>query len=513
MAQKPTIGSDQINPLEDGATQQDQINSAFAATNELDSPYAELGDTGLLRFQGFISEEWFKQAAGQNGIRLIREMSDNHPVIGAILFAVRMLMRGVNWFVQSASEDPADVEIAEFIEGCMFDMEMSWQDTLDQMLSFLEFGWSMSEVVYKIRNGDDEDPAQRSQFTDKKIGIRKIAPRAQDTLFRFEMDKNGTVLGMWQQPPMGGGLRFIPRDRLIHLRPSSSKDNPLGRSVLRSAMVPYLIQKKLQEIESIGMERDLVGYPVIRAPGKIMKKDASPDDKNMLRMLQNTLRNLRRDSSEGIIMPSDAGPDGKPMFDISLIASGGSRQVNPDVPITRYDQRIAMVVLADFVMMGNSGSGGGRGSYGMAEAKQDMFSTAISAWLDAICEEFSRQVIPQLLKLNNMKPKALPFLSHTEVQAPNLQQLGAYISALSSAGASLFPDQNLEKFLRDAAGMPEPNPDTTPGGRGDPNANIHSVGAPPTDGNDPKPKPAGGANGQQPNASSSMSAQQPGAIS
>lgn len=499
-------------PPQSGPTDDDLNRAALERYNEPAQPsaFTELGDSGLIRFDGVISEEWFNKARGKNGILLTREMVDNHPVVGAMLFAIRMLMRGVNWSMEAASDDPQAIAASELAESCMSDMDQSWQDTLDQMLTFIEYGWSMSEVIYKVRQGPDEtDDALRSKYTDKKVGIRKIALRSQDSLFKFEMNAAGDVVGMVQQPPQGGGMRYIPRNRLIHLRPTSYKNNPLGRSALRNAMVSYLYQKKMQDIEAIGIERDLAGYPVVMAPGRIMQKNASPEDKAMLANLRSVLKNIRRDSSEGVIMPSDTDKDGRQLYDLKLLSSGGNRQLQPDAVIQRYDQRIAMTVLADFVMIGNSGAGGGRGSYGMAEAKQSMFATAISAWLDAICEEINRQLIPQLMRLNNIPMQFCPSLTHSEVETPNLQQLGAYVTALSGAGVPLFPDENLEKMLRDAAGMPDPARDAATVQAGNAASNIRPVTVPeynqkpqakPTTGG---AAPSGGgsaASGQQGNA-------------
>jgi len=428
--------------------------------SDLDDPFLELGDTGLKRYSGFINEEWFRQAKGMQGIRLMVEMRDNHPVVGAILFAISMLARQVTWSIAAGSEEQADIDIADFIEGCLSDMDNTWQTTLSSFLTAIPFGWSLHEIVYKVRQGpDEEDPQKRSMFTDKKIGIRKIAIRSQDTLSRWEMDPSGAVMGMWQQPAIGGPLRYIPIERAMHLRAGAYKDNPEGRSALRNAIIPYLFQKKMSEIEAIGVERDLAGLPVIRAPGKIMKKDANPNDKAMFASLKQIVQNLRRDSQEGLILPSDCDDKGNKLYELILLSSAGSRQMDVDKVIQRYDQRIAMTVLADFITLGNSGGTARSGSFGMAAQKTDTFGSAMSAWLDDIAEEFSRSVIPQLMKLNNLKSKNMPKLTHGEIEGPDLQELGTYVTALSGAGMPLFPDANLERHFRDVAGLPDATPD------------------------------------------------------
>ena len=66
----------------------------------------EVGSTGLVQYGGEVREDFLRQLQGKRGYATYREMSDNHPVIGAILYAIEMLVRGVEWTVTPA--DPND---------------------------------------------------------------------------------------------------------------------------------------------------------------------------------------------------------------------------------------------------------------------------------------------------------------------------------------------------------------------------------------------------------------------
>ncbi|WP_155274431.1 hypothetical protein [Piscirickettsia salmonis] len=48
-------------------------------------------------------------------------------------------------------------------------------------------------------------------------------------------------------------------------RTTSRKGNPEGRSILRNAYQPWYYKKNLESIESIGIERNLVGLLTLRA--------------------------------------------------------------------------------------------------------------------------------------------------------------------------------------------------------------------------------------------------------
>ncbi|MEA1962248.1 MAG: hypothetical protein U9N81_13440 [Bacillota bacterium] len=45
------------------------------------------------------------------------------------------------------------IKAAEFIYQCMDDMQDTWTDTISEILSFLIYGWSAHELVYKRRAG------------------------------------------------------------------------------------------------------------------------------------------------------------------------------------------------------------------------------------------------------------------------------------------------------------------------------------------------------------------------
>ena len=47
-----------------------------------------------------------------------------------------------------------------------------------------------------------------------------------------------------------------------------------------------------------------------------------------------------------------------------------------------------------------------------------------------------------------------PGLVPGDLEKPDLGQLGAFVQSLTTAGAQMFPDRELENHLREAAGLP-----------------------------------------------------------
>ena len=418
------------------------------------SIYLETGRTGLTRFGGWVHEEWLRELQGQRGIKIYKEMRDNDPVIGAILFALKMLIRQASWRVEAAGKTNADTEAKDFLDSCLYDMSQSWHDTITEILSMLVFGWSYHELVYKQRMGDSRDSTRRSKHKDGRIGWRKIPIRAQETLWEWVFDEeDGSLLGMRQQPPPDYILREVPLQKALLFRTEVSKENPEGRSILRNSYRPWYFKKNIEEIEGIGIERDLAGLPVAHVPPELLSPTATTEQKAVLAAIKELVTKIRRDEMEGIVFPAEEMPNGqKTGYKLSLLSTGGRRQFDTGAIVDRYDQRIAMTVLADFIMLGHQKVG----SFALSSSKTELFSLAVGAILDSICEVFNSHAVPRLFKLNSFPGiTELPRLEHGDVEAPDLKELGEYITALSGAGAPLFPDDQLENYLREAASLPE----------------------------------------------------------
>lgn len=414
--------------------------------------FREAGSTGLRRTGGIVYEEFLPQLQGYRATQVFREMSDNDPVVGAILFAIDKLVRQVKWRVQPASSSLEDRRNAKFVESCLGDMSISWENTISEILSMLVYGWSLHEIVYKRRNGGSGSPSESSsRYDDGLIGWRKLPIRAQDTRQEWIFDNNGGIAGMIQSAPPDYTLRTIPIEKSLLFRTTSAKNNPEGRSVLRNAYRPWYFKRRIEEIEAIGIERDLAGFPVMYVDPEIMRTDASDVAKSIYGDYKDAVINIRRDQQEGMILPAIYDDKNNLMYRLELISAGGNRQFDTDRIITRYDQRIATSVLADFILLGQSATG----SYALSSDKTNLFAVSLRCWMEIVASVFNEFAIPRLFGVNGFDTKKLPTLVYGDIEAPPLGELGNYIQVLAGAGVPLFPDDDLENYLRGLASLPE----------------------------------------------------------
>jgi len=416
------------------------------------SDLRELGSSGLNHMSGEINEEFLKELQGERGRKVLREMADNDPVIGAILFVVDMLMRRVPWKVNANEKGKDQNEQVEFIESCFEDMSSTWSDVISEIMSMLVFGWSYHEIVYKKRLGrDQKSSSKRSKFKDGKIGWRKLPGRAQETLWRWDFDDEGGLKGMVQRPPPVFDTRYIPIEKSLLFRTTNKKNSPEGRSVLRNAVRPHTLKKHIENIEAIGIERDLAGLPIALVPPQILSSDASPKEKEIRAKLEQIVKNVRVDEQAGLIFPLAYDESGKLLYDFKLLSSSGKRAFDTNAIIGRYDQRLSMVVLADFILLGHET----HGSFSLSSSKTNLFASALGTWLGHIGEVFNTYAIPRLLELNGFNTEFTPNLKHGDIESPDPKDLGELISNLAGAGMPLFPDPNLENKIRELADLPK----------------------------------------------------------
>ena len=79
----------------------------------------ELGRVGQRRYGGIFYEEFLPELRGRKGAEVFTEMSNNDETVGAILFAVEMLVRQASWNVEPSGSTAKDREAAEFVQSCM----------------------------------------------------------------------------------------------------------------------------------------------------------------------------------------------------------------------------------------------------------------------------------------------------------------------------------------------------------------------------------------------------------
>ena len=251
----------------------------------------------------------------------------------------------------------------------------------------------------------------------------------------------------------------IEVDSPSHLFLAGENMVPTHNSVLRNAYRSWFFTKRLEEQEAILIER-MNGFPVMYVPTMLLDQAASNVSGAMstLDQYKKITTNIRVDEQMGAILPSDTYVDGtgKPtnirMYELQFVTPqhAATGKADTDKVISRHKIDMMMTLLCDFLMMGHEV----RGTNNLAVTKVDMFYQAVEGWLNSMAAVINRYAIPRLWRMNGLDAALMPQLIPDMAQRLDLDSLGSYITALANAGAPLFPDEDLQTFLREAAGMP-----------------------------------------------------------
>ena len=415
------------------------------------SLFTELAQTGLRRYGGRIDDEYDRRFKSLNKrVHLYREMGDD-PVVASILQAVKMLIRRLGWSAEKQGETSTDEEAAEFLDTAKDDMSQSWSDTIDQSLGMIQYGFAVAEEVYKRRRGPKVEHA--SKYDDERIGWRKwtfIAPETLSPGDEWVYDEHGGLQGLNQQPPTGSGISVrIPIDKAILFRPTVEKGNPEGRSLLRPMYPPWYYKKNLEEVEAISAERMGAGLPVVYVGSDVSKGPGSEFEK-----LKEIGRNVRVDEQMVVAIPfpkmGQGAGEGKGVL-FELVSPPSRGIIHFHETITRYEQRMAMVGLAQFIHLGMNQVG----ARALGDSFTDFFTLAIEAWADMLQDTIQRFAVERLFRVNHFPGlTAIPLLKHDAVRRISLTEIATFVNQLSQA-ALLTPSLELENTLRVMAELPE----------------------------------------------------------
>ena len=415
-----------------------------------------LGVAGDNTYNGQIrADEFLPELRGKKAIRKYREMRDNDSTIGAVMYATEQVLRDVDLKVMPANDSAEAKEEAEFVKSVLDDMDHTLDDHIAESLSNLSYGFAWFEVIYKRRNGPTErSDKKRSKYSDGRMGVRKIAIRAPWTISRFDVDnQTGDVKGIYQDGSGYNNSNYIPTRKSLYYRTTTINGDPAGRSILRNAYTSYEYVNNLQSIEAIAVERELAGIPVARIPAEYLSGDATATQSGFVNNLQSILRDVKFNEQGYIILPSDTYPDkdGAPtnqkLVDVELMSSSGSRNIDIDPIVRRYQHDIARSVLSEFLMLG----GGNTGSYALSKSKTDLFLRALESYIQAIVDVLNKQLVERLWELNGLNYDLMPTIVAGDVAPHDLREIAAFLRNLNGADINVSDHPEVIQDLMDIA--------------------------------------------------------------
>lgn len=166
------------------------------------------------------------------------------------LIIYSLLSRKFN--VTPASEDPEDVEIADFVRENLTNLRTPFRQVRKDLYSAIPYGFSVSEVNYKYK----EDQG--------RITIDTIRPIHISTIFHdcFDYDEYGDVIQVNQD--IGTEVIPIPAEKCIIFAFDETFGNKYGKSILQSCYDNHFMKHQILIWAAVFLEKHegptIVGY-------------------------------------------------------------------------------------------------------------------------------------------------------------------------------------------------------------------------------------------------------------
>lgn len=385
----------------------------------------EIGAPGTYISGGFITrEEYNNKLLWRRGIDVYDRMRKSDASIQAVLKVCKHPLLAATWDVEPASDEEFDQYAARFIKNELFDRNVNWTHFLRDALGKLDFGFSVFEKTY-----------EPTTFEDKvRIGIANLGWRKQWSILRWEADGKP---GVTQQ--LIGSTVAIPQEKILVFVNDREGDNYQGVSLLRYCYKDWDIKHYIENLMAVAAERSL-GVPMVQMDPNISKKD---EDK-----IDEVMSNFRANKKQYLKFP---------MGKVKVEWLKNETNIEKDlIPMLEYLQHeIDKSILAQFLDLAGSRSGGSSGSHALSADQSQLFEKALEAVAKEVVGVMNEDLIQQLCDLNfSEMPNGYPKLVFSNIGDQNLSEKGTFLNLLASVDM-ITPDRDLENQLRQWADLPD----------------------------------------------------------
>ncbi len=313
-----------------------------------------------------------------------------------------------------------------------------------------QFGHAVFEQVYRR----DEDG---------RFWIRKLAPRPQWTIQKFNVAADGGLESVTQVAPASTGRLVygiepadIPINRMVVYTREMKPGRWMGKSLIRSAYKHWVLKNQIMRVQAAAAQRNGMGVPV---------GIASSDDQDEVQAMKEMASAYQVGMGSGVGLGANQ--------DLKLLGVQGNL---PDTMsmLTFHDKMMALEPMAHFLNLDRGGS------YALATVQQDPFTLAENAMLQYFLRIGNEHIVEDLVDINFGPDVPAPLIVADEIGAEQ-EATAAGLKMFVEAGL-LSPDVLVEQTLRQRLGLPakpEPEPVEDP----------KPAPQPVTDQDPPKPKP------------------------
>ena len=352
-----------------------------------------------------------------NNYKTYDEMRDDDQIKVALSFKKDIVVNA-GWHIVCENKD-----IENFVETSFKRMQedgslqMSFEDAIRDMLSAYDYGFSVTEPVFKIKNG---------LYHYDSIRVRP--PQS----FRFQVGDKGDVSEIIQMSNRGE-LYFDPRLFLHHVY-QVEWGNPYGKSDMRAAFNAWTSKKFISKFLAIYLERFATPTVIGRYPANWTTEEAA--------QLQTVLKSIQQSTTLTI-------QDGAMIDFVQANKDSSETYIKA---LNYYNMHIARALLVPD-LIGISGEKTGGGSFALGHDQFKLFLATLEKDRQSLARKITLRLVNPLVRANfgpDIKCD-FQFITYTMDETKDLFQLWGDMVRYGV----LKPNQNEVEYIRKKLNMPE----------------------------------------------------------
>ena len=348
--------------------------------------------------------------------------------VKASLTLKKNIVLSKGWEIRLEEDGEQYEEEKNFLEeNLKYWLDTAFDQVLLEILSALDYGFSLSEIVYEI-------------WKDRLI-IKDVKTRPPHG-FLFYQDDFGNITKVTQRQRSLSEIELNP-DKFIHFIYQKEFQNPYGKSDLESAYRAWWSKDVIIKFWNIYLERNAV-------PPTIGQYPKSANASLRARFLT-LLDNLQNKSS--MVLPDD--------FKVTLLEASRSSTPDFEKAIDKYNLIISRSLLMPD-LLGMSGSQTEGGSYSLGQKHFDIFMLVIEKIQRDLERVINNSLVRPFFKLNFGIEENYPkfsLIKHSDKNQKELSDL--WIKAVQTGVIEATIEE--KSHFRDVVGYPEnPNDNAKP---------------------------------------------------
>ena len=419
---------------------------------------------GTAIYGGFIAEKETSPEL-QSRVARYRTYADilaNTSIAAAGVRYALNLIGNVRWVFTPSEGDPGGKYADLAAKALQVDCRTPWHRTVRRSGTYRFYGFSIQEwtMVRHRREGH--------------LTFHDIAPRAQLTCERWDVNEDGEIIGVMQRSPQTSQEIYLPRQKIMYIVDDSLNDSPEGLGLFRHLVRPAQRLKRYEDLEGFGFETDLRGIPVGYAPftelerlvkaGDLTEDQVGEITKPITEFVRTHIRNPRL----GLLLDSlpytsneETGerPAGNTrQWDVKILSGSPTSFESNAAAIERINREIARILGVEQLLLGSSRAG----SFALSRDKTNAFYLLIEGALKDIREGVVDDLLVPLWTVNGWPLEAMPNVTTEAVRSTDITEVSDGLRNMAEAGVILTREDEAVRQYFEMLGFTPPDPSDAP---------------------------------------------------